>query len=82
MDKELIKKNAEKLNSYILSLGREEQNLFICTLANELDISIQSIQNLRYGIGGIGKLKREKIEQIVGFKLFDEETTKLDDYAK
>jgi hypothetical protein len=73
MDKELIKKNADKLNNYILSLDREKQNLFIFNLANELDVSIQSIQNMRYGIGGIGKLKREKIEQIIGTKIFEEE---------
>ncbi|MDR2085813.1 MAG: hypothetical protein LBP72_01430 [Dysgonamonadaceae bacterium] len=73
MDKELIKKNADKLNKYILSLEREEQNLFVCTLANEMDISIQSIQNLRYGLGGLGKLKREKIEQVAGVKIFGEE---------
>jgi hypothetical protein len=27
---------------------------------------------LRYGIGGISKLKREKIEQIAGVKIFEE----------
>jgi hypothetical protein len=56
-----------------LSLDREDQNLFIFNLANELDVSIQSIQNMRYGIGGIGKLKREKIEQVIGTKIFEEE---------
>jgi hypothetical protein len=71
MDKNLYKKNAKKFNNYILSLSREEKNIFLFRLASELEISIQSIQNLRYGIGGIGKLKREKIEEIAGVKIFD-----------
>ncbi|MDR2407949.1 MAG: hypothetical protein LBE13_07550 [Bacteroidales bacterium] len=73
MEKEKLKKNADRFNAYVLSLGREEKNEFLFRVANELDISLISIQNMRYGVGGIGKLKREKIEQIAGCKIFGEE---------
>jgi translation elongation factor EF-Tu-like GTPase len=72
MEKKLIKKNAEKLNRYILGLDRETQSQFLCALANAFDISLSSVQNLRYGACKIGKLKQEKIEQIAGVKIFEE----------
>jgi hypothetical protein len=73
MEKEKLKKNADRFNAYVLSLGREEKNEFLFRVATELEISLFSIQNMRYGVGGIGKLKREKIEQITGVKIFSEE---------
>jgi hypothetical protein len=73
MENELTKKHSKDFNSYVLKLGREDQSDFLFTVAKELEISVQSLHNMRYGTGRLSKLKREKIEQIAGTKIFGEE---------
>jgi hypothetical protein len=73
MDKEKVKKQASEFNNYILSLSKEDQNDFLYRMAKEFEINIPTIQNFRYGTGRINKLKRDRIEQIAGKKIFFDE---------
>lgn len=73
MSKRANKSYAENFNKYIVNLGRGEKNDFLYRIATELEITIQSLSNLRYGNTWFSKLKREKIEQIAGTKIFEED---------
>jgi hypothetical protein len=70
-EKDTGKDYAAMFRKYLLTLSIEKRNAFAYRLSKEFETSVTAVLNMQYGQGRLNKMKREKINMVVGRDIFE-----------